>query len=71
MEAITSTASITLPREPASYDEVSMQQSLLFSDSLEVPSVSLIGFVSALVVLLKLEDLFGSLYFFLFFIFVY
>ncbi|CAI9092589.1 OLC1v1027873C1 [Oldenlandia corymbosa var. corymbosa] len=35
MEAIRSTASMTLPREPANYDEVSMQQSLLFSDSLE------------------------------------
>ncbi|KAL3524420.1 hypothetical protein ACH5RR_017254 [Cinchona calisaya] len=35
METITSTASVTLPREPANYDEVSMQQSMLFSDSLK------------------------------------
>ncbi|CAK9151599.1 unnamed protein product [Ilex paraguariensis] len=35
METITSSTSIRLPREPANYDEVSMQQSLLFSDSLK------------------------------------
>ncbi|KAA8533588.1 hypothetical protein F0562_030978 [Nyssa sinensis] len=35
MEHMTSSASLPLPREPASYDEVYMQQSLLFSDSLE------------------------------------
>lgn len=35
MEAISSAAPISLPREPANYDEVSMQQSMLFSDSLK------------------------------------
>ncbi|XP_027110050.2 protein ABIL3 isoform X1 [Coffea eugenioides] len=35
MEALTSTASVTLPREPAIYDEASMQQSMVFSDSLK------------------------------------
>ncbi|KAL2556349.1 Protein ABIL3 [Forsythia ovata] len=35
METMTSTASMPFPREPASYDEVSMQQSMLFSDSLK------------------------------------
>ncbi|KAA8540054.1 hypothetical protein F0562_026746 [Nyssa sinensis] len=34
METMISSASLPLPREPANYDEVSMQQSLLFSDSL-------------------------------------
>uniref|UniRef100_A0A5B6YPJ0 Protein ABIL2-like n=1 Tax=Davidia involucrata TaxID=16924 RepID=A0A5B6YPJ0_DAVIN len=34
MEPMTSSASLPFPREPANYDEVSMQQSLLFSDSL-------------------------------------
>ncbi|KAL2550796.1 Protein ABIL3 [Forsythia ovata] len=32
---MTSTASMPVPREPANYDEVSMQQSMLFSDSLK------------------------------------
>lgn len=36
MEAIASAAPISLPREPANYDEVSMQQSMVFSDSLKV-----------------------------------
>ncbi|XP_059667257.1 protein ABIL2-like [Cornus florida] len=35
METLTSTASFPIPREPANYDEVSMKQSLLFSDSLK------------------------------------
>ncbi|KAL3521660.1 hypothetical protein ACH5RR_019809 [Cinchona calisaya] len=35
MEAITSTASVTLPRESANYDEVYMQQNMLVSDGLE------------------------------------
>ncbi|KAM7467682.1 hypothetical protein LguiB_015244 [Lonicera macranthoides] len=35
METITSSSSLPLPREPANYDEVSMNQSLLFSDSLK------------------------------------
>ncbi|CAK9146546.1 unnamed protein product [Ilex paraguariensis] len=35
METVTSSASIHLPPEPASYDEDYMQQSLLFSDSLK------------------------------------
>ncbi|KAL6508303.1 hypothetical protein OROHE_021845 [Orobanche hederae] len=35
METMTSSASIPFPREPANYDEVSMQQSMLFSDSLK------------------------------------
>lgn len=34
MEAITPTASVALPPEPANYDEVSMQQSMFFSDGL-------------------------------------
>ncbi|KAK4384837.1 protein ABIL2 [Sesamum angolense] len=32
---MTATASMPFPREPANYDEVSMQQSMLFSDSLK------------------------------------
>lgn len=36
METMTATASMPFPREPANYDEVSMQQSMLFSDSLKV-----------------------------------
>ena len=47
MEALTSTASVTLPREPAIYDEASMQQSMVFSDSLKVLSWSLIGLASS------------------------
>lgn len=35
METMTATASMPFPREPANYDEVSMQQSMLFSDSLK------------------------------------
>ncbi|KAL8537981.1 hypothetical protein ACS0TY_000070 [Phlomoides rotata] len=35
METITATASMSFPHEPANYDEVSMQQSMLFSDSLK------------------------------------
>ncbi|EYU25243.1 hypothetical protein ABFS82_06G019900 [Erythranthe guttata] len=35
METMTPPASVPFPREPANYDEVSMQQSMLFSDSLE------------------------------------
>ncbi|XP_073044816.1 protein ABIL2-like [Primulina eburnea] len=35
METMTATASMQFPREPANYDEVSMQQSMLFSDSLK------------------------------------
>ncbi|KAL6541495.1 Protein abil3 [Orobanche gracilis] len=35
METMTSSASIPFPREPANYDEVSLQQSVLFSDSLK------------------------------------
>ncbi|KAI5657651.1 hypothetical protein M9H77_26444 [Catharanthus roseus] len=35
MEAIASAAPNSLPREPANYDEVSMHQSMLFSDSLK------------------------------------
>ncbi|PIN27108.1 hypothetical protein CDL12_00124 [Handroanthus impetiginosus] len=35
METMTATASMPFPREPANYDEVSMQQSVLFSDSLK------------------------------------
>ncbi|CAA0813027.1 Protein ABIL3 [Striga hermonthica] len=35
METMTSTGSMQFPREAANYDEVSMQQSMLFSDSLK------------------------------------
>ncbi|KAL3630709.1 Protein abil3 [Castilleja foliolosa] len=35
METMTATASMPFHREPANYDEVSMQQSMLFSDSLK------------------------------------
>ncbi|KAI8565074.1 hypothetical protein RHMOL_Rhmol03G0232300 [Rhododendron molle] len=35
METMVSSVSLPIPREPANYDEVSMQQSLLFSDSLK------------------------------------
>ncbi|GFP94779.1 protein abil2 [Phtheirospermum japonicum] len=35
METMTATASMPFLREPANYDEVSMQQSMLFSDSLK------------------------------------
>uniref|UniRef100_A0A5B6YN46 Uncharacterized protein n=1 Tax=Davidia involucrata TaxID=16924 RepID=A0A5B6YN46_DAVIN len=35
METMISSASLSLPREPANYDEISMRQSLLFSDSLK------------------------------------
>ncbi|KAG6412630.1 hypothetical protein SASPL_125313 [Salvia splendens] len=35
METMTAAASMKFPREPANYDEISMQQSMLFSDSLK------------------------------------
>ncbi|XP_059629015.1 protein ABIL2-like isoform X2 [Cornus florida] len=35
METIASSGSLPIPQEPADYDDVSMQQSLLFSDSLK------------------------------------
>ncbi|KAJ8536899.1 hypothetical protein K7X08_035300 [Anisodus acutangulus] len=35
METLNSTATMTFPREPANFDEVSMHQSMLFSDSLK------------------------------------
>ncbi|KAL8257304.1 hypothetical protein R6Q59_029345 [Mikania micrantha] len=35
MEALTSSAALAVPREPANYDEIAMHQSLLFSDSLK------------------------------------
>ncbi|KAF7149360.1 hypothetical protein RHSIM_Rhsim03G0209700 [Rhododendron simsii] len=35
METVVSSVTLPIPREPANYDEVSMQQSLLFSDSLK------------------------------------
>ncbi|XP_076897021.1 protein ABIL2-like [Bidens hawaiensis] len=35
METLTSSDALTVPREPANFDEIAMQQSLLFSDSLK------------------------------------
>lgn len=35
METLSSSASMSFPREPANYDEIAMHQSLLFSDSLK------------------------------------
>ncbi|KAD2805553.1 hypothetical protein E3N88_38930 [Mikania micrantha] len=35
MEALTSSAALAVPREPANYDEIAMHQSLLFSDTAE------------------------------------
>ncbi|KAK1415176.1 hypothetical protein QVD17_30948 [Tagetes erecta] len=35
METLTSSATLAVAREPANYDEIAMQQSLLFSDSLK------------------------------------
>lgn len=36
METISSSSSLSVPQEASNYDKISMQQSLLFSDTLEV-----------------------------------
>ncbi|KVI04655.1 hypothetical protein Ccrd_017028 [Cynara cardunculus var. scolymus] len=40
METLTSSAALPIPKEPANYDEIAMQQSLLFADSLKAISSS-------------------------------
>lgn len=40
-------AAFPMSQQPSNYDEISMQQSLLFSDSLKVPSYSACIFVYA------------------------